>query len=279
MSTSTISQGTRGELNTLVINNQHGKAEVALFGAHVLSFYPHQDGRERLWVSPHADLTGAKPIRGGIPLCWPWFGPDNPFNDETLPSHGFLRTQMWHVESEHETDDATVVTLKPSSTKLSVFSFELDVSLTIRVGNTLSVALNTENNDKQAVKINAALHSYFSIEKVALAEIVGIDGQYKDKLDNWAVKDTPAPYQISSETDRVHLCTNNETSIKTQNYTTTMCHSGHDSLVVWNPWTGAASMHDMDAFGYKNMLCIETALTQWLVLKSGESHTLTQVIS
>jgi glucose-6-phosphate 1-epimerase len=276
---STVSQGRHGELDTLVVDNEHAKIELTLFGAQILSFVPKHDGRERLWLSPHASLTGEKPIRGGIPICWPWFGNDTGQEDEHLPSHGFLRTQNWTLQNSDDAEDGTELTLVPSFTAYKQFDIVLDVSLKIKVGSALTVSLTTQNKDVKSMTFNTALHTYFSVEGVSQCELMGIEGDFKDKLDNWEIKTTPFPYTINSETDRIHLSTALNTQIKGLNGTTLIEHQNHDSIVVWNPWTSAASMPDMDAFGYKNMLCVETAVTQWKELKPGESHTLTQRIS
>jgi glucose-6-phosphate 1-epimerase len=277
-STHTIKHGFKGDLETLIIENQFAYLEIALFGAHILSFVPKTDHRERLWLSPHADFTGSKPIRGGIPICWPWFGSDTPDNEKNLPSHGTVRNQQWRLTENVEHEKGTQVTLQPENTRTAQLQHSLSVSLTVDIGSRLKVMLTTTNHGRESVKFNAALHSYFYVDKVINASITGIGGDYKDKLENWAIKPTPAPYHISAETDRIHLCTAKNTQIKNGNDTTDIHHLGHDSIVVWNPWTGAASMPDMDAFGYKNMLCIETALTQWYTLGGSQTHVLGQTI-
>lgn len=278
-SSTTIKHGFRGELKTITVENQFGCMEVALHGAHILSFIPKTDDRERLWLSPHADLTGCKPIRGGIPICWPWFGKDTLSSNENLPSHGYLRNQTWLLTNSEEHENGTRLTLHPNKTTIKEFDHHIGVCLVINLGPQLHVALSTTNYGHYDIKFNAALHSYFYVDKVMNAVISGIDGNYKDKLENWAVKQTPSPYQISAETDRIHLCTAQNTKIENGNKITSITHQGHDSIVVWNPWTGAASMPDMDAFGYKNMLCIETALTQWFTLGASKTHVLAQIIS
>ncbi|MBO1256219.1 D-hexose-6-phosphate mutarotase [Alteromonas sp. 5E99-2] len=275
-----ISTSKRGALDVLVVSNSLGKAEIALFGAHILSFIPSKDNRERLWLSSDANFQGEKPIRGGIPLCWPWFGNDNQFDDDSLPSHGFLRTQTWTLQSHSGDDKKTTLTLVPETTQFKQFNADVEVKLIVVVSDTLKVSLKTTNTSTQAVIFNGALHTYFSFEDITSAEISGITGNYKDKLDNWASKTTPVPYKIIEETDRIHLCTSSVTHIKNTTITSGIQHSGHDSIVVWNPWKETSlSMADMNNEGFNNMVCVETALTQWKELQPEESHTLEQVIS
>ncbi|GGF55815.1 D-hexose-6-phosphate mutarotase [Alteromonas lipolytica] len=264
----------------VTITNSSATCRLSLFGGHILSYIPARDNRDRLWLSPLAVLNGDRPIRGGIPLCWPWFSDDHGKAKGELPSHGFLRTQMWSIE-QYECDGAlSEMVLVPKTTKGPGFDFNCKVKLVVKVGNTLSVSLVTENlEDEKAFKINCALHTYFEVSNIHHVKLCGMSGNYKDKLDNWAVKPTPVPYEFSSETDRIHLEAPSSLTIEeNQQAITSIGSQGHDSIVVWNPWQAAASMSDMDAFGFKQMLCVETALTKGLMLQPRQSHSLTQII-
>lgn len=275
-----ISLSTNQEGLTFInVENAHATAKVALFGAHVMSFRPKSDGKERLWVSPHAYLNGEKPIRGGIPLCWPWFGHNHGQEKGTLPSHGFLRTQTWSLSSVEDTSDETVLTLLPAFTKSKGFEHECGVKLVITVGETLSISLITTNTGDEAFSFDCALHTYFNVDHIGKTTIEGISGEYEDKTRDGEVLTTPVPYSISEETDRIHLCQAPDIAIVEDGVSTTEIRSsGNDSIVVWNPWQGAASLSDMDAFGYKHMLCVETTVTQGHTLKPEETHILKQVI-
>jgi len=274
-----VQESQRGDLTTLIVDNALGRAEIALFGAHILSFTPHHDNRQRLWLSPHADFSGKKPIRGGVPLCWPWFSNDHGREVGELPAHGFLRNQVWQLTDTQHEDDATTITLTPSFTSAEGFDFAVEVKLTVTVGRELTVALTTTNTDTSAFTFNAALHTYFNVDNIAEATLEGLTGVYKDKVANWTEIDTPTPYRFSGETDRIHLVAAEQTTIAMNESATHIKHHGHDSIVVWNPWGSAASISDMDAFGYKHMLCVETAITQGAELEPGQSRTLTQIIA
>lgn len=106
----------------LDIDNAFATARVSLFGGHVLSYIPKQDGQERLWLSPHAVLSGEKPIRGGIPVCWPWFSDDHGREKGQLPAHGYLRSQVWKIQHSEDTDTGTVLVLRPTFTGAMVLS-------------------------------------------------------------------------------------------------------------------------------------------------------------
>ncbi|MGL5994418.1 MAG: D-hexose-6-phosphate mutarotase, partial [Aeromonas sobria] len=97
-------------LPVLTINNDYGKAEISLFGAHVLSYQRHGEPAS-IWLSDKAVLDGSKPIRGGIPLCWPWFGPAPARVGSGKPSHGFARTTLWELDGVSDHADGTLVHL------------------------------------------------------------------------------------------------------------------------------------------------------------------------
>lgn len=266
-------------LTFLDVDNAFASARISLFGGHILSYVPKSDGRERLWVSPHAYLNGERPIRGGIPVCWPWFSDDHGREKGALPAHGFLRTQVWKLINSEDTESGTTITLSPSFTRAEGFENDCNVTMVITVGETMDVALTTENTGVVPFEFNCALHTYFHVDHIQYTQITGIEGQYKDKLDDWGLKTTPSPYTITGETDRIHVAPIKTAEIEVEgNAFTEVVSDGNDSLVVWNPWLGAASISDMDPFGYKHMLCVETSLTQGKTLSPGASHTLKQTI-
>ena len=234
----------------LQVDNAFATSRISLFGAHVLSFVPKSDNVDRLWLSPHAFLNGERPIRGGIPICWPWFADNHGREKGELPAHGFLRTQTWQIQSSEDTEAGTRIVLTPNFSRGEGFEYDCQVSYEILVGEQLSVTLKTENTGIVPFTFNAALHSYFAVESIGKTEITGIEGEYKDKLEDWAIKPTPSPYVFSGET-----------------------------IVVWNPWQGAASIADMDAFGYRHMLCIETSVTNGVTIEPDHAHSITQIVT
>ncbi|WP_414827673.1 D-hexose-6-phosphate mutarotase [Alteromonas sp. H39] len=263
----------------LDIDNPLASGRISLFGGHVLSYIPKHDGKERLWLSPHAFLNGERPIRGGIPVCWPWFSDDHGKEKGELPSHGFLRSQVWQLKSSEDTDDGTRVVLTPSFTRGDGFEYDCKVSLIVVFGKCLSVSLETRNTGIVPFTFNQALHSYFAVPDINKVSLEGVTGKYKDKLQNWAVLDTPSPYTFSGETDRIHVEPINTITLNSEKRPVTEVQSqGHDSVVIWNPWRGAATMSDMDAFGYTHMLCVETACTKGVTIEPGNSHTMTQTV-
>ncbi|GAC28304.1 glucose-6-phosphate 1-epimerase [Glaciecola pallidula DSM 14239 = ACAM 615] len=284
---SSVSMSSREQLPTLKITNGHCTAEIALFGAHLLSFVPNADATERLWLSETAVFNKSKPIRGGIPICWPWFAdiyPDKDASDNTkLPAHGFVRTQDWQVIEIAESTDATTITLSPNQLGLYGFSEKLLASVEFTFSKKCSIRLITKNTSKQALTITAALHSYFNVTNIHQTKIIGVAGKYIDKTNASAAFEQLLPYLISSETDRIHLqdennhfdfihliCPDKKISIE---------QHGHDSVVIWNPWQKKSkTMADMQDNSYIDMLCIEASITQGTILAAQQQHELVQII-
>ena len=264
-------------IEMLIIDNEHAHATISLFGGHILSFIPKHDGIQRLWLSKKAQLDAKHPIRGGIPICWPWFGPHN--TQTNLSAHGYVRTQAWHVVNCVDNDDHTTICLKPSVTKGEGFDGKTQLTLIISIGRELGVKLVTENTGEQPFTYTGALHSYFHIEDISDCTVTGLSGQYEDKLQAYKRLPTPMPYAFNSETDRVHLVTPKELAIKSNGHVTHIHSVGHDSIVVWNPWAEKSrTMHDMEDNGYRKMLCVETSVTQGQTVLPGQQHVLEQVI-
>lgn len=279
-----ISQIKRGALDVILVENEAARAEISLFGSHLLSFIPKHDQRERLWLSSSAILDKTTPIRGGIPICWPWFSEaptDLKKQESNLPSHGFVRTQdCLLVSSNSLNSDLDQIVLKPSTYPFETLKLSLELEVIITVGHELKVQLVTRNTTANTVSFFAALHSYFQITNIENLLLQGIDSDYLDKTQSMSRMPALQTYTINSETDRVHLGTSPNISIVDSTYTTQVKSEGNDSIVVWNPWkTLSKSMVDIDELGYRNMVCIETARTQEGLLRGNETHTLTQIIS
>mgnify|MGYP000398009283 FL=1 len=270
---------TKGRLSDLVetleIDNAHATASISLWGAQVLSFKPKHDNRERLFKSDNMALDGSKSLRAGIPVCWPWFG-----GREGFQAHGYVRTRPWQVLSTTENADYTEITLAPFDMTGDGFDGSANISLTVQVGKCLSVTLTTTNTGHEAFEFNTALHTYFLVNDINQVELKGLSGTYSDKTRDWAMLETPEPYQFTEETDRIHLNPVKKVSIVEPAAEIGVESSGHDSVVVWNPWAeNSNSMRDMGLEAYLKMVCVETAVTQGKVLQAKESHSLVQVIS
>jgi glucose-6-phosphate 1-epimerase len=268
---------TRDKIQVLKIDNPLASAEISLFGGHVLSFVPKYDNRERLWVSQNAIFDGKKAIRGGIPICWPWFGAH--VSNTEVAAHGYVRTQTWEILHAEESDTGTTVKLIPLTSASEGFEGSAKLTLVVQVGKQLSLQLHTTNLGDTLFTYHCALHSYLSICDINRCELLGLSGQYSDKTRANQIFATPKPYRFKEETDRVHQEQPKTLTIIDERIKTEILSSGHDSIVVWNPWQDKSiSMNDMADDSYLTMLCVETAIIQGQEVAPKTTHVLEQVI-
>ncbi|MES2624871.1 MAG: D-hexose-6-phosphate mutarotase [Pseudomonadota bacterium] len=265
------------QITVLEIENAHATASISLFGAQVLSFQPKHDGRERLFLSTKARWDGSKSLRGGIPICWPWFGAHA--EAEKYPAHGYVRTRQWQLLATEDMESATLLRFGIENTMGAGFNGTASLTLEVLIGRQLSISLITTNTGVEPFKLGCALHSYFAVSDVSATKLEGLQGTYSDKTRNWAMLPTPVLYEFTSETDRIHLHATPIVCILDQGHTTLVHSKGHDSVVVWNPWEeNSRQLPDMAENEFKLMLCVETALTQGLVLAPEQVHALVQTI-
>jgi glucose-6-phosphate 1-epimerase len=289
----------------LNINTTKASAKLSFFGGHLLSFINKKDGKERLWLSDKAVFDGKTPIRGGVPICWPWFGSyashlDACITEEFIskqerekalvksihPNHGFVRSQVWQVLSIDEQDKNEIVTIKLSPQQVDLHAYtKLNLVLKVTLTDTLNMSLITTNQSEETQYISQALHSYFAVPDITNIQIEGLDGDYYDKPSDSYNNQSPSPYKINQEVDRVHANTHFEKAqsvklySKTSDYQQTIEQFGHNSIVVWNPWQDLSKeMRDMEDDGYRTMLCVEAANMPAISISPGMTHTLEQII-
>ena len=165
-----------GDLPFIHIANVHAEAQVSVYGGQVLRFQPHETHRDLLFVSRQATYQTGKAIRGGVPVCWPWFGPD----PQALgrPNHGLARTRLWSVaDTAALPEGATRLTLVLTDTAetRTVWPHSFELRLEITVGATLRLSLTTRNTGDRPFAITQALHTYFAVGDVAQATVDGLD--------------------------------------------------------------------------------------------------------
>ncbi len=265
------------------LNNRAGRAEIALHGAHLMSFVP--EGQEALlWMSKKSCFEAGKAIRGGIPICWPWFG-GHP-RGSTMPAHGFARISTWEPVAAGSCGKGAAfleLALTPGLIADEFETADFLVSLRVEVSNKLSVALSIENTGEKAFSYSAALHSYFKVSDIAKITLSGLDGRtFIDTLDD-STHLQQGDITFAAETDSVYpdtedTCVINDPGFKRK---IKISKAGSRSTVVWNPW--AAKARRMPDFGdreFREMLCVETANagTDARTLAPGEGHTLQVII-
>jgi glucose-6-phosphate 1-epimerase len=261
----------------LKIRNSFAEATIALQGAHLCHFARHGDA-PLLWLSESAMFEAGKAIRGGVPVCWPWFGAHP--KDASLPNHGFARTADWEVlKVKERSDGATeaVFQLRDTPSSRSFWPYRFRLTLKIVVGKGLTLELATENCDEEAFEIGSALHTYFSVSEIEDVAISGLEGlRYFDQLDS-TYKLQRGEVRFSEETDRVYLDPPGGILLKDARHTVRIQPRGSRSTVVWNPWADKVrSFGDMQNEAYHDMVCIETAnaIDDRRMIKAGERHTL-----
>jgi glucose-6-phosphate 1-epimerase len=246
------------------INNSKAHATISTYSGQVLSYRPKDQQHDLLFVSDKAYYEEGKAIKGGIPVCWPWFGPDP--EDQGRPAHGFVRNRQWGVTaSESLADGSTRVVLSLVDTDetrgIWPHPFRLDIEIT--VGDSLTVALVTHNTGDGSITISQALHSYFQVGDISKVRVLGLDGtDYLDKVDSAARKTQTGPVTIEGEVDRIYTGVTGEQVIDDESLGRKIhiTSKGCSTAVVWNPWSEiAASMGDLGDDDYRKMLCVETA--------------------
>jgi len=252
-----------GALTVARIATPDADASVALHGGHVLSFQPRGE-KPVLWLSEHSYYQSDKPIRGGIPICWPWFGPHPA--DAAKPAHGFARTSAWTVLGSELTtgDTATLrLSLKDSDVTRAIWPHRFELELIVTVGPVLDVELVARNAGPTPSTCTAALHSYFAVSGIADVTVAGLDGrEYLDKVHNYARRRQSGAIAIDAETDRIYLDTVDDCLIADAGWRRAIrvAKRGSRTTVVWNPWAArAVQLADFGDEEYRRMVCVETA--------------------
>jgi glucose-6-phosphate 1-epimerase len=252
-----------GSLPRLTVSSDLAAAELYLHGAHLTKFQP-RGSRPVLFMSEESLFDPAKPIRGGVPVIFPWFGPRA--GSPESPAHGFARIRPWSLEScETQPDGAIRIVLgltgdEPSA-RLWPNPFTLRMGFTI--GRSLSLDLEVRGAGAP-LTFEEAFHTYFVVGDVRQVTVEGLENtEYLDKVDSFRRKTQSAdPIRITGETDRVYLNTRSTCVLRDPvlQRTITVEKENSASTVVWNPWINKAkAMPDFGDDEWPGMICIETA--------------------
>ena len=270
------------QVKVVRVIHEKATAGISLHGGHVVSFTPagHED---LIWMSEKAIFDGEKALRGGIPVCWPWFG------RIAAPAHGFARTAEWELVEHRENDNGVIVELAlfPTEEIHDIWPHMFDARLVVEVGDELKVTLKAMNIDDEAWTFSGALHTYLNVGDIKQAQTTGMGAEYIDSLKADAVCQGGDVLQLTDTIDRVYTQPEAHILVKDPklNRTLRVENHGHNSAVLWNPWAdGAQGMADMADDGYQTMLCVESAIhapsiEQGKILQPGETYSLSTVIS
>ncbi|RYV50813.1 D-hexose-6-phosphate mutarotase [Pengzhenrongella frigida] len=289
-----------GGLPVVFVAGRTGSAEIYLHGAHVTHWAP-AGAAPVIWMSAASRYVPDAPLRGGVPLCFPWFGAHD--GDAAAPAHGFARLLDWELADAQDDGDDVVATFRLAdspATRSSAWPHRFEARYTVTVGARLTLALEVTNLDPSDVMFEEALHTYLRVSDIASTEVTGLEGApFLDRLggpDPQAGED--GPVRFAGETDRIYLGTRSAATVVdgavvdgavvdggvvdgAVGRRVRIDKLGSGSTVVWNPWVDkSAAMADFGDDEWTTMVCVETCniRTDAVRLAPGQSHTMTAVL-
>jgi D-hexose-6-phosphate mutarotase len=275
-----------GNLPRLVIKTGLAEATVYFQGAHVAAWRPAVASEPVLWMSDATYFELGKPLRGGVPICFPWFGAHA--SDAKAPGHGFARLRDWNlIEAKEATDGTVTLALELASDKAltPLWPHAFRAVHRITIGGTLTMALEVTNPGPDAFTFEEALHTYFAVRDVRNVTVTGLERtDYLDKVTGFDRKTQGSdPIRFTGETDRVYLNTTATCVIDDPGARRRIAvrKSGSEATVVWNPWIAKArAMPDFGDDEWTEMVCVETCNVNIhaRTLAPGASHTMTAII-
>ncbi len=252
-----------GGLILLEVDAPQAQARIALQGAQLLHWQPRGE-RGVIWLSEDARYIAGKSVRGGIPVCWPWFGAHASQSD--FPAHGFARTRDWELCQTRALADGAVrlvFALPQASHPREWWAFDAELELRMTIGQQLELELITRNRDTKAFKLTQALHTYFAVSDVREVEVRGLeDSEYLDTIGSGGRACQQGAIRFAAETDRIYQDGGGDCLIIDPAWKRRIRISkqGSASSIVWNPWVDkSARLGDMGKDGYLGMLCVESA--------------------
>jgi len=274
-----------GGLPKLEVTTRSASAEIYLHGAQVTSWQP-AGAEEVIFLSKHSHWEDGRAIRGGIPVCFPWFRAKA--DDPEAPAHGFVRTREWQLDSVIAEEDGSVI---------AVFSTESDgstrrwwpnsfhLALRITIGSTLGLELTAANTGSEPFSFEEALHTYFRVGHAERVRVRGLDGvSYLDNVDQNHEKTQSGDLVLTGTTDNAYLNIPSVAELVDPVLRRTLRTEKENShtTVVWNPWQhGAASLSDLGADEWQQMTCVEASniLSSAVRLEPGQEHTMRAKLS
>ena len=265
----------------LLISTRLATAALSLHGGQLLSFVP-RGGEDLLWLSPLSQRAPAA-IRGGVPVCWPYFGREG--QTAQLPQHGFARTTRWVLANlSRDSEDGITLELELPENAAT----PLLLTQRLHIGHALRQSLSTHNPGATPVAFTQALHSYFRVGDAGRVHVLGLHGlDYADRYDGnlhtqsgqWNLQDPRDP----GRSDRTYRTAGNRFELvdPVLGRRIELTTSGSHSLVVWNPGaSGMAALSDAPADGWRQFVCLETANAgaDVITLAPGARHSLQQTV-
>lgn len=292
--------GSRDDISTIEINHPLFTATVLTQGAQLIEFSSKSESENQtsnwLWLSEQANYTLGKSVRGGVPICWPWFGSldRNPLpiqaHVHSDSAHGFARTKHWQIKNVIELQDQVelvmVLNHDNETVKIWPYEFELTAHFIFKQAE-VNIELRTHNLSMKDMAFSQALHTYFPTSDISTTKIEGFDSEsYLETLESdWPEKTQKDAIEFTGETDRIYLPNKDRNHDKhyymleliTAERKYLLENHNSQSCVVWNPWIEKSkSLSDFADDAYQRMFCVETAncANDFVTLKPQESHSL-----
>lgn len=261
------------------ISNAQGAGTIAVQGAQILTWAPAGQAPV-VWLSPATKFAPGKSLRGGAPVCWPWFGPHP--HDAKKPAHGFARNRDWAVQEFGSGKDGTSIVMRfvPNDAEQAMWPHKAELTLSVTLGARLRAELTTRNTGGMAIELTQAIHTYFHVGDIASVRVEGLENcDYIDKMSADARIRQHGAIRVDGEVNRIYLGCPGDVVIVDESLRRRIrvAKQGSASCVVWNPWaeTGAR-FGDMGPEGYRHMLCVETtnAASDVAIVAPGGNYTL-----
>jgi glucose-6-phosphate 1-epimerase len=273
-----------GGLARIQITGSHAEGEMYLHGAQVTS-WKSAGNDEVLFLSTKSRWQEGQAIRGGIPICFPWFRAKA--DDPKAPVHGFVRTKSWQLESIVEEEAGVVVSMSIESDEQTRRWWPAQFRLVHRVvfGPELTLELTCTNTGRTDLHFEEALHTYNRVSDIANVRLQGLDAvRFLDNTDSNKAKIQHGDVTIASATDNAFIGTQNDVDLIDPKLRRHIRLKKANSLttVVWNPWhEGAARLGDLGDGEWMQFLCVEASniLNASVTLAPGEKHKMTAVLS
>ena len=265
---------------TLVkVDNALATAIISLYGGQIIEWHPKAQAMPVLWFNPEAVFESGTPIRAGVPICWPWFGPHA--TDPTANSHGYARLCQWTLTSVSTIDNGAtelVLTMSDDTSRQSGEGVRATLQQRITIGDSMTIDLTTTNTGDQDILFTEALHAYFKISDIEQISITGLSGcDYSDTAAGGRRAKQSGAITFSDRLDRVYLNTPSECMVRDPGLERCIkiTKTGSLSTVVWNPWLETATkIKDLGAEHWREMVCVESAnaLDNAVQLSAGQQH-------
>lgn len=268
---------TSSGLEYLDVDHPLARARIFLQGAHV-SFFQSKGQAPLLWISEAEDYQSGKPLRGGIPICWPWFGAHP--NNSSAPAHGFVRSALWQCESVTAHSEGVALNFRFDAESRPDWPHRAKLTYQVKIGANLEVALTTVNVGVNDFVLTQALHSYFAIGDISSVTLRNLNQcRYDDQLlgnEGRGLLSLESCLAFACETDRIYYPKESLT-LECNQYSLELQTQSSGSAVVWNPWIDkSARLSNFKPMDYLEMVCVETANcgADRVQLSAGQSHTL-----